>query len=103
MADTGALVLLSDLVDRLDTLGNESTIFARKPWSAMSEAVLVATDDEGRIDRAVPAGFAYFLEVNVSREVLEVFGDRPASLGDRTRLLIYYAEFDSFPDWVYEH
>ena len=47
------------------------------------------------------SGFDYFLEVSVALEVLESLEGKPSSLDDKLRLLIYYAENDSYPDYIY--
>ena len=47
------------------------------------------------------AGFKYFLGVSTAREVLEVFQGREPSLEEKIDCLLYYAENDAFPGWVY--
>jgi len=47
-------------------------------------------------------GLEYFLEVHVAKEVLEVLSGRKASKDEKLRLLIFYAENDAYPDWVFE-
>ena len=47
-------------------------------------------------------GFEYFLKVHVAKEVLEVLSGRKASKDEKLRLLIFYAENDAYPDWVYK-
>jgi len=47
-------------------------------------------------------GLDYFLEVHVGNEVFEVFEKVPPTSNQKIELLIYYAENDAFPDWVYE-
>jgi len=44
----------------------------------------------------------HFLEVDVANEVLEAIANRQASPADRCDLLIYYAENDAYPNWIYE-
>jgi hypothetical protein len=43
----------------------------------------------------------YFLEVFVAKEVCEVFGTRRPAAQDVARLLVFYAENDAYPNWVY--
>jgi hypothetical protein len=44
----------------------------------------------------------YFLEASTAREALAVFDGRATTLEERIRLLLYFAENDAFPGWVYE-
>lgn len=48
------------------------------------------------------AGFSYFLEIFVAREVLEVLEGKPSTSEERVRLLIYYADNDAYPEWVHQ-
>jgi hypothetical protein len=93
---------LAEIVDSLETLDEKHCIFARKPWSTDTLATVGSLAD----DFTVPAemadeGFEYFLEVHVATEVLEVFEARQPTLHERRSLLLYYAENDAYPDWVY--
>jgi hypothetical protein len=80
------------------------TIGLQEPWSAESPAVVVDLDPETCVAmEPYPEGFKYFLGSSSAREALEVFGDPPvASIDDACRLLIHYARFDAFPEWVYQ-
>jgi len=96
-------MLLKDALDQIDQLAGDDVVFARKPWLLDSDAVI------GKLDArlCVPAeirsmGFDYFMEVNVAVEVLEVFGAQEPTLEERRALLMFYAEHDSYPEWVYE-
>ncbi len=95
---------LKDVVSDLQNPSNhERTICARRPWTADSEVILATQDGQGRIPLEFPPnGFDYLLEVAVAIEVLEVFGQRPATLEERVDCLIFYAENDAFPAWVHE-
>lgn len=80
-------------------MSDETTICARKPWSADAECVIVRLTNELTVpDEVKQDGFEYFLEVDVAREVLEVFGEKPGTLDEKVRLLICYATFDAYPD-----
>jgi hypothetical protein len=92
---------LKDAVERLNELDDEDLIYVRRPWEGAAECIIV------RYERSVTTGrqrdgMDYFLEGSTAREALQVFGERSTTLEDRLRLLIYYAENDAFPDWVYE-
>jgi hypothetical protein len=94
---------LGTFIDRLPGgLDDRLCIFAAKPWSATSPAVAVHLDDDFKPPKEVlEQGLVYFLEVHVANETLEVFGDRQPSATEKQNLLIFYAENDAFPDWVY--
>ena len=103
----GAPVLMSalqDVIRDLEALDRRAVICAKKPWTPESEALVALPDDDGGIPADVKAaGFVYFLERHVAEEVLEVFEDsQGVALEKRIALLIFYAENDAYPDWVYE-
>ena len=81
---------VADAIAALDTLDEDDVIYARKPWSPTAAAMIGPDDLE-------PAGFEYFLEVSVAREVLE---GPLLTLDERVRLLLHYAEYDAYPDWL---
>jgi|GEM_PF-1262954 len=94
---------LGTLIDHLPSgLDDRLCIFAAKPWSAISPAVAVQLDNEFKPPKeVVEQGLDYFLEVHIAVEALEVFGDRQPSEAEKREFLIFYAENDAFPDWVY--
>ncbi len=93
--------MLEDAIRQLNQLDEELLICAQEPWSRSSEVRLVPSPD-GRIPADVAgAGYKYFLGVATANEVLEVFGARTPSIGEMVDCLIYYAENDAFPQWVY--
>lgn len=94
---------LTDVLDKISELSDEEVIFARKPWRPESEVVVGELDSTYRPPRSiVERGFDYFMEVSTVNEVLEVLATRSATPQERCRLVLYYAENDAFPDWVYE-
>ena len=96
-------VQLSQLVANLEQLDDDQIICVMQPWAAGAEARLTPPDDRLGVPVDVKsAGFVYFLEVHVAKEVLGVFGDKPANLDEKVRLLLEYAETDAYPDWVYQ-
>jgi hypothetical protein len=94
-------MILAAAIDDIGSLDQDAVIFARRPWSAFSEARVGPLDGDLRVPGEVRQdGFEYFLEVNLAREVLEAFGTRSPSREDKLRLVIYYAENDAYPDWL---
>jgi hypothetical protein len=92
---------LKDAVERLEELDGEDVIYVRRPWSPAAECQTARYDPSVTTGRQRD-GMDYFLEAGTAREALAVFDGRASTLDERLRLLIYYAENDAFPDWVYE-
>ncbi|WP_437619656.1 hypothetical protein [Sorangium sp. So ce1151] len=94
---------LGETINRLDTLDENAILCVRQPWTPSSECAVTAPDENLGVPRHVKdSGLAYFLEVHVAREVLDVFGDKPPTTEEKVRLLIHYAENDAYPEWVYQ-
>ena len=94
---------LEEVVRDLDLLDADATICVRRPWSGSAECIVISLDANLRLPQHVKdAGFEYFLERFVADEVLEVFGEHVPSNEEKLRLLIFYADNDAYPDWVYE-
>lgn len=93
---------LGNVLDQISQLHDYEVVFAKRPWTLASDAEIGRLDSEFRVPKAISdSGFAYFLEVSIAREVLEVFGNRQPSHDECRSLLMYYAENDAYPDWVY--
>lgn len=94
---------LEQLVDGLPELSQDDCILARKPWTPASEAAAAPLGEDFHVPSHLATnGLEYFLEVHVAKEVLKVLGGRTARKEEQLRLLIFYAENDAYPDWVYE-
>lgn len=94
---------LIDIVNDIENLDVDSTIFAKPPWLPTSAAQAVVLDETYKTPTEIDqAGLEYFLEVHVAKEVLGVFGQRSVTQDEKFRLLSFYAENDAYPDWVYE-
>ena len=92
------------LLQALDQLLGEDdlyTVFAKRPWNAESEAVIAElTENDGIPPQLTSAGYEYFLEAFVARELID---ERARELMTREQILLmllYYGEYDGFPDWV---
>jgi hypothetical protein len=95
-------VQLRELVANLEQLDDDQIICVVQPWTSGAEARLTPPDDRLAVpDDVKRAGFAYFLEVHVAKEVIGVFGEKPGSVDEKVRLLLEYAETDAYPEWVY--
>lgn len=93
---------LKEVLDLVNELSEDQVFFARRPWSQESEAEIGLLDADFRVPVNVTGrGFEYFLDVSVALEVLEVLKGRECTAEQRRELLIFYAENDAYPDWVY--
>jgi hypothetical protein len=93
---------LDEAIQQLDKTDEDAILCARRPWMPSSDCVVVAPSEDLSVPKHIKdAGLAYFLEVHVAHEVLNVFNDSPPTHEEKVRLLIYYAENDAYPDWVY--
>jgi hypothetical protein len=94
---------LAEVIRKLDEI--DGTIFAREPWGADSEAELAMADDpEGIVSietkRALEGrGLQYFLEVEIARDVVQQHVElRPRTDAEKFALVLYYAQYDAYPD-----
>lgn len=102
MDTENAAMKLVDAVEGLQDLDEDAVLCAKRPWTRDAECRAVVLDEDMKVPQEVTAaGYEYFLEVHVAREVLAVLGKRKAATDDKVRLLIFYAENDAYPDWVY--
>ena len=92
------------LLQALDQLLGEDdlyTVFAKRPWSADADAVIAKlTETNATPPELTAAGYTYFLEADVAREILEGRTGELLSRDQALSLLLYYGEFDGFPDWA---
>lgn len=90
---------LQELVATLEHLNEEHTIYVRRPWTPTSDAQATATEDYAIHAQLDAAGLGYFLKVTVAKEAIRALKHED-TVERRTRLLIHYAQEDSYPDWV---
>jgi hypothetical protein len=95
----GRVMSLLSVIDQLDSLDGELTVYAAEPWMKGSKAVAAREPVSGGLPaEAETLGIRYFLEVAIAREFLE---DWASSLGhepsdeERCERLIQYAVNDS--------
>ena len=81
---------LAEVVERLEELDADATIYAATPWGADARAVVAVEPDDGSIPPEA-AGLEYFLEVEVAIEAATV-----STAGTRFTQVLYYAENDAF-------
>lgn len=94
---------LDEVLQNLEKFDESAVLCVRRPWAPGAECFVVAPDVNLGVPNHVKlAGGEYFMEVSVAREVLAVF-EKPATLQAKVDLLLYYAENDAYPDWVYDN
>ncbi len=96
MGQVGGLI---DIVERLSEFDKYDTIYAAEPWTEDSDAMVATEPDSGGLPlEAAEAGFEYFLEIFISREVIEGWlaslTEKP-SLSETCQRLIEYATNDA--------
>lgn len=91
---------LAEIISQGDFAGDDVTIYAERPWTTASEAILVSPPPE--FTHAIRQGekaFDYFLEAFIARDFLDdlvALGDGAAmSEDERCKRLIQYAENDA--------
>jgi hypothetical protein len=96
-------MMLQEALDQVGRLDDGKVIFARRPWTLDTEAEIATLDENLGVREVIRnRGLEYFLEVSVAEEVLEVFKDREPTVEERRALLLFYAEHDAYPGWVYD-
>jgi Domain of unknown function (DUF6966) len=98
----GPVPTLADLVATLDSIPRRSdtppTIYARRPWTADSEATVLY--GERSVESVTAPGFTYVLEVYLAKEVIEVWSlwrdGKTPTLTDAIGAVIWYAEYDAY-------
>jgi hypothetical protein len=88
---------LIEAIRDLDSLDAEGTIYAARPWSEDSEAVVVREPQVGGIP-PVPPNMSYFLEIFIARDFLSDWAanlDIQPTLQQKCARLIQYAVTDA--------
>jgi hypothetical protein len=84
---------LGDVVQGLAAARHDGTLYATRPWTAASGAV-VANEEHP------PSGLDYMLEVTLARQAVQVWSESrqgaPPSAEDACAAVVFYAEHDAF-------
>jgi len=90
---------LLEITEKLGELDREQTIYAVKPWSPESAAVVDAEPQGGGVPReAAKLGMSYFLEVFIAQDFLDdwqVSLPKKPAAKERCKRLIDYAINDA--------
>jgi hypothetical protein len=90
-------VNLTEILLKIGEDTPSSFVCAKRPWNSESEAILVAIDDSCEIPAdAKESGYEYFLETDIVYGFRVDFSDK--SDLEFVYLILYYAEFDAFPE-----
>jgi hypothetical protein len=94
------MVTIQELVERIEELDIDSTIYAVRVggWTPESPAVVAVEPEDGSVPSDVE-GMQYLLEVRVAREVLDWFRNlnngRDPTPREATEAIIHYAVHDA--------
>lgn len=90
---------LGDLLEQLDNLDPEATLYAAVPWNSDSTAV-AAVEGSDESDDALSSGLEYLLDVDAAIEVADVWSrwrdGVPPTNQELAAAVIHYARFDSY-------
>ena len=90
---------LADAVRDIDTFDKEQTIYAAKPWTMDSAAIVAKEPDDGGLPpQAKEQQMAYFLEVFIANDFLNDWVPtlpQSATLEQKCRRIIEYAINDA--------
>jgi len=94
----GTPMTLLKIIQELETFDNESTIYASRPWTENSEALVLREPGEKIPLEGEKLGLIYFLEVSIAQDFLEDWAaslDTPPMLQQKCKRLIQYATNDA--------
>lgn len=84
---------LQDVVQGLSAAADDATLYAARPWTAQSEAVVAIEDHP-------PTDLAYMLEVGLAREAIQVWSEwrqgASPSPQEACAAVVFYAEHDAY-------
>lgn len=95
----GTTMTLIKVVQKLDELDQESTIYASKPWTENSRVIVLREPESGELpSEAKQLALTYFLEVFIARDFLEEWAsslDIEPTPQKKCARLIQYATSDA--------
>jgi hypothetical protein len=75
---------------------SEDVVYARKPWVLESEALIMPAPDYNSVpEAAARSEMVYFLEVSITKEVLEGVAANLSSIEEKCLRVIRYAIMDA--------
>jgi hypothetical protein len=92
---------LAELPGLLSELSAGLVVFAERPWTPGSNMILRQLGPDYGIPEDVKSSpFRYFLELSVIEEFIDNLRAIGLTQSEQLDAIIYYAEYDAFPDWV---
>jgi len=89
---------LMEVIRNLDLFDEDDTIYAKRPWTENSLAIVEREPEEGEPEALKKYGLSYFLEIFIAKEILEDWeknvGHVP-TLEEKCDRVIYYATYDA--------
>ena len=89
---------LIDAISNLNSLDEEETIYAPKPWRLDSDVMLMRGRDDGKLPKeAADIGYSYFLEVFIARDFVQDWVedlDKEPTATEKALRVIEYAVYD---------
>jgi len=93
------MTTLGSLLEQLEHLNDEDTLYARQPWNNASDAS-VAEEGGEAAKEALAAGLEYFLEVSLARDVLQTWsswrGNQIPTPTQACDAIVHYATHDAY-------
>ena len=91
---------LAELVEGLDSIGNDLTIYIESSmeWCEASEILLAHTTKSRKV-KSGSRCFDYFLEVDLAKDAIEVWSawnSRIPTISEKCAAILYYAENDAY-------
>lgn len=88
---------IMELTNRLYSLNEDLTIYAKKPWTCESKVELLIEPEDGSLPTGLSDDFEYFLEVFIAKDIIPNLSHiEPSYTLEQWALkLILYAEDDA--------
>ncbi len=90
---------LLEVISKLETFNEESTIYAAKPWTDQSKTLVLNESETGGLSiEAKKEDLKYFLEISIAKEFLDGWMahlDTEPTIREKCKRLIQYAINDA--------
>lgn len=97
------MVSLVDFLAEIDRHGENEVVFMRRPWGVDSDIVVGELEKDCSVPVwAKDGGYEYFMEVFAIRDAISPVEDKGLCFRRMGELVVFYAEYDAYPDWVFD-
>jgi hypothetical protein len=94
-------MILGDVIKEITTLNEDLFICMKKPWGKDAEVILVMPTEELAVPQNIKdEGYYYFIEIGLAKDILTSLADKHLVLDSQVDLILYYGEFDAYPEWT---